>query len=123
MRTDGHRLQDIKLAIDDLRVFVADLDEPTFLATPKADRKTFRAVCSCLQDIGEAVKAVSQEVRDRHPHIPWRLIAGMRDHIVHEYFRTDPGIIWATLKSGELTALYRVVVLELEREGEWRGKS
>lgn len=118
MRADGHRLQDIKFAVDDLRSFIVGMDETAFLATPKSDRKTFRAVCSCLQDIGEAVKAVSPEVRDRHPHIPWRLIGGMRDHIVHEYFRTDPGIIWATLKSDELDALYRVAVLELEQAGD-----
>ena len=29
-----------------------------------------------------------------HPAIPWRAIAGIRDRIVHEYFRTNTRRIW-----------------------------
>jgi uncharacterized protein with HEPN domain len=44
--------------------------------------------------IGEATKRLSQEVRQKHPQIPWREMAGMRDVIVHEYDRLDFEIIW-----------------------------
>jgi uncharacterized protein with HEPN domain len=35
--------------------------------------------------IGEATKRLSPELRDRHPYIPWKQMAGLRDIIVHEY--------------------------------------
>lgn len=114
MRDARHRLEDIQRAILDIRTFVADLDQAAFLKTPLEDRKTFRAVTACLQEIGEAVKAMPPEVTNRHPDIPWRLIAGMRDHIAHEYFRVDADIIWATIESGELEALLDAVNEELK---------
>jgi uncharacterized protein with HEPN domain len=35
--------------------------------------------------IGEAAKRLSPELRDNHPEIPWRQMAGLRDIVVHEY--------------------------------------
>jgi uncharacterized protein with HEPN domain len=66
MRDARHRLEDIQRAILDIRTFVADLDQAAFLKTPLEDRKTFRAVTACLQEIGEAVKALPPEVTTRH---------------------------------------------------------
>lgn len=115
MRDARHRLEDIRRAILDIRTFVADRDQAAFLKTPLDDRKTFRAVAACLQEIGEAVKALPPEVTSRHTDIPWRLIAGMRNHIANVCFRVDADIIWATIESGELEALLEVVSQELDR--------
>jgi uncharacterized protein with HEPN domain len=35
--------------------------------------------------IGEATKRLSHELRDRHPDVPWKKMAGLRDIVVHEY--------------------------------------
>jgi uncharacterized protein with HEPN domain len=43
--------------------------------------------------IGEATKRLSAELRDRHPDIPWRKMAGLRDIVVHEYDDIDIHII------------------------------
>ncbi|WP_081608861.1 HepT-like ribonuclease domain-containing protein [Paramagnetospirillum caucaseum] len=32
------------------------------------------------------------------PDIPWRAIAGLRDRIVHEYFRTNTRRIWDVIQ-------------------------
>jgi uncharacterized protein with HEPN domain len=32
-----------------------------------------------LEIIGEAVKHLPEEIRKKHPVVPWRQIAGMRD--------------------------------------------
>jgi uncharacterized protein with HEPN domain len=57
--------------------------------------------------IGEATKRLSQEVRQQHPEIPWREMAGMRDVIVHEYDQLDFDVVWDVVenKSSELLAL------------------
>jgi len=53
------------------------------------DIKTQSAVLYQLLVMGEAVKRLSCEFRARHPHIPWSLIAGMRDHLIHGYDIAD----------------------------------
>lgn len=39
-----------------------------------------------LEIIGEAVKNLPQELKDRYQDIPWKEISGMRDKLIHEYF-------------------------------------
>jgi len=47
-----------------------------------------------LEIIGEAVKHISDEIRDEYDKIPWRKFAGMRDIITHEYFGVTLSMIW-----------------------------
>lgn len=58
------------------------------------DDRTFDAVVRNLQIIGEAVKQVPDEIRQRHPQIEWRKIAGLRDILAHTYFSVENEIIW-----------------------------
>jgi len=44
--------------------------------------------------IGEAARAIDPAVRQRYPTIPWRQIAGMRNILVHDYFRINQAIVW-----------------------------
>jgi len=48
--------------------------------------------------IGEAVKNLSAEFRTTHQQIPWKLIAGMRDKLIHEYNDVDLDEVWSTIK-------------------------
>jgi len=44
--------------------------------------------------LGEAVKRLSEEFRSGHSTIPWRLIAGMRDKLIHGYDDVDLDEVW-----------------------------
>jgi uncharacterized protein with HEPN domain len=43
------------------------------------------AVIRNFEIIGEAVKQISEQVKNEHPEIPWRNIAGFRDILIHRY--------------------------------------
>jgi uncharacterized protein with HEPN domain len=53
---------------------------------------------SALEIIGEAVKQLSDETKQRHPEIPWKQIAGMRDRLTHAYFGVDLGLVWGVVE-------------------------
>jgi uncharacterized protein with HEPN domain len=114
MRRDQERLADILGAITDITDFVEGMAEPEFLAIESSDRKTYRAVIACLISLGEAVKALSDDLKARHAEIDWRGYAGLRDIITHQYFQIQLGLVWTTIKQ-ELPALRQVVGEELER--------
>jgi len=51
-----------------------------------------------LQVIGEAAGQVSDELRSRHPEVPWREITAMRNILVHAYFAVDADEIWRVVE-------------------------
>ena len=52
-----------------------------------------------LMIIGEAARAIDSATRQRYPSTPWRQIAGMRNILVHDYFRINQVIVWETVES------------------------
>ena len=49
------------------------------------DEKLKRAVSMTVINIGELIKNITDETRKKHPQIPWKAIAGMRDIAAHKY--------------------------------------
>ena len=47
-----------------------------------------------LQIIGEAARALPEDVRGLATEIPWSNIIGMRNILVHGYFDIDTDIVW-----------------------------
>ncbi|MCZ7664670.1 MAG: DUF86 domain-containing protein [Thermoleophilia bacterium] len=45
------------------------------------------------------MKRLSEEFREQHPNLPWRLMAGMRDKLIHEYDEVDIEEVWRTVQN------------------------
>ena len=58
----------------------------------------FDAVRIRLLEVGEAVKALPEDLVRSEPSIPWRQIAGMRDQLAHRYFDTSHAIVAGTVE-------------------------
>jgi uncharacterized protein with HEPN domain len=52
------------------------------------------AVIRNFEIMGEAAKRVPEAYRRRHPEIPWRLMAGFRDVLIHAYEGIDLNRLW-----------------------------
>ena len=63
----------------------------------KADRRTFYAVCRCLEIVSEAARRLPEAVRNRHPDLPWRAIMGVGNVYRHEYDNVVEEIVWRTV--------------------------
>ena len=92
MDRDKVVLGDIANAASEIVSFVKGMSESEFVA----DSKTRSAVLYQLLVIGEAVKRLSPQFRERRKDIPWHLIAGMRDHLIHGYDVVDWDEVWHT---------------------------
>ncbi len=53
-----------------------------------------RAFVRSIEVIGEAAKQIPREFRVQNPQIDWRVMAGMRDQLIHGYFGIDLDIVW-----------------------------
>jgi uncharacterized protein with HEPN domain len=83
-------LQDILESIKHIQKFLDGVSEDEFYENVEKQDAVLRR----LEIIGEAVKHLPEEIRENHPDIPWRQIAGMRDIIIHEYFGVTLEMIW-----------------------------
>ncbi len=112
-RRDKEYLADVVEAAQRIVSYTAELSYEEFLA----DRKTQDAVLRNLQVMGEAVKKLSAPVKQAHPHLPWKQMAGMRDKVVHDYFGINYDIVWALAKQ-ELPALLPSLAAILPETGQ-----
>jgi len=61
------------------------------------DKKTVLSVTKCIEIVGEATKQIPDSIRDKYPEVPWRDMAGIRDRLVHGYFKVNLEIVWVTV--------------------------
>ena len=92
MHRDEATLLDIAMAARLVLEFKEGMDKAAFLD----DVKTQSSVLHQLMVMGEAVKRLSDGFRTRHPEIPWSLMAGMRDKLIHGYDIVDLEEVWKT---------------------------
>ncbi|MGA8045655.1 MAG: HepT-like ribonuclease domain-containing protein [Dermatophilaceae bacterium] len=86
-RSDQERFADIIDAVERCQQYAP------YLHTEEHTAMAYDAILRNLAVIGEAVRALSSETRARNPDVPWAAIAGLRNVVVHEYFRINPELI------------------------------
>ena len=69
------------------------------------------AVARNLELVGEASKGVPNELRTRYPDVPWRKMAGLRDVIVHGYFRVDVQLLWDIVQRDVPTVRQKIAAI------------
>ena len=63
------------------------------------DDMMYYAVVKNIEILGEASNMLTEDFRDAHPNTPWKLVNGMRNYIVHEYFQVDNTVIWDVIQN------------------------
>ena len=113
MPRDDAVLLDIVNAGRLIQSFIQDLTKEDFLN----DLKTQSAVLHQVTVIGEAARRLSQAFRERHPILPWSLMAGMRDPIIHGYDAIDLEEVWKTATLDVPEALVKLETLVPRQPG------
>jgi uncharacterized protein with HEPN domain len=94
-----HDPQATLLQILDYARRAQELCAGTTLAGLRADWQRAFAFERVMEVLGEAVKRLPDELRQKHPEVAWRLVAGMRDKISHGYDAVDYETLWDTVKN------------------------
>ena len=83
-------LDDILECVEKIASYVAGMNVEEFSADPR----TVDAVVRNLEIIGEAVRSMPDDVKDKASEIEWRKIASLRNILVHEYFGVNVQLVW-----------------------------
>jgi uncharacterized protein with HEPN domain len=97
-------LEHIVDAIDRARRYA---DTVGSLAALEKNELTQDAIVRTLAVVGEAVTRLHKEAPEfiaAHPEVPWNLMRGMRNKIVHDYFDVAWDVVWNTVQE-DLPAL------------------
>jgi len=87
-------IEDILDSIAKIEHYTKDINENEFLTDTQIQDSVLRR----LEIIGEAVKNIPNDFRNKYPQIPWKRIAGLRDVLIHEYFGVNLRRAWRMVK-------------------------
>ncbi|KKL47238.1 hypothetical protein LCGC14_2337520 [marine sediment metagenome] len=113
MRRDNKLfLKDIYKSCEYILEFIKGMDFNEF----KRDEKTLSAVIRKFEIIGESVRYLPDRIKKSYLNVPWKEMAGMRDHLIHGYFGIDYKIVWDTIKEKipDLISIISQILNELE---------
>ena len=104
MRKDEAYLLDILLAARKVLNYAGSMNQQEF----DTNELVQDAIMRQLEIVGEAAGHITEEYCKEHPEIPWHKVIGLRNQIIHEYFRINRQIVWDTIKN-DLPDLIRLI--------------
>lgn len=109
-RRERDYLENIREAMERITAYTEGMDYQGFLK----DRKTQDATIRDFEVIGEAVKNISTELKEKYSQLPWKELAGFRDKLIHHYFGIKHDALWQASK--DIKALIAQVEEVLNKE-------
>lgn len=73
------------------------------------------AIIRRIEVLGEAVRNLPEEFKNRYPQIEWKEIIRTRDKIIHHYFGVDLEIVWDIVQN-DLPKLKKQIELILQEK-------
>ena len=104
MWRDDARLLDMLLAAKELAHFTNGVTFEAF----EHNRLLQHGAVRLIEIIGEAARSISSDFKAAHPEIPWQGIVGIRNILIHEYFRVAPDKVWEVIEK-DLPALIALI--------------
>jgi uncharacterized protein with HEPN domain len=101
-------LDDILIYCKKIQGFITGIEYEEFLD----DEMRQLSIIRCLEVIGEASKHIPNEIRNLYPEIPWKVISGTRDYLIHDYSGVNVDLIWKTASNdipGLIVSISRVI--------------
>jgi uncharacterized protein with HEPN domain len=110
MSRDAAIVLDIRNAAELIGEFVRGVDRVAF----DSDVKTQSAILHQIMVLGEAANRLSESFRDLLADVPWRLMIGMRNRLIHGYDDVDLDEVWATATKDVPALLRELVRLDVD---------
>lgn len=92
---DKERLNHIIEAIDRITRYTANKTHKDLIANDMM----YYAVVKNIEIIGEAANMLTMKFLETHTDTPWKMVKGMRNYIVHEYFQIDDSVVWSVIQN------------------------
>lgn len=87
-------IENVSESIEKIEKYTYGMSKEEFLRASQVQDAVIRR----LEIIGEATKNIPEDFRNKHPEIPWKQIAGMRDILIHGYFGVNLERVWMVVE-------------------------
>ncbi len=101
-------------AINDIEESVKSLSRSDFFNNKDVKDANIRR----LEIIGEAVKNISNSLKEKYNEIQWSKIAATRDKVIHNYFGVNLEIVWNIIDKDLPTLKKRIQKIKSELSKE-----
>lgn len=105
-------------AINDIEESVKNLTRDQFINNKDVKEANIRRI----EIIGEAVKNISKNVKEKYKEIEWVKIASTRDKMIHHYFGVDLDVVWDIIKKDLPDLKQKILKVKGDIEEQEKGK-
>jgi uncharacterized protein with HEPN domain len=106
-------LSEMLASMDKIERYIGEISYEEFIH----EEQLVDAVERNIEKIGEAAAAIPDDIRNRHPEVPWKTIVGLRNKVIHHYFAVDTEVLYqiATKNIPETKGMISNILKEYSR--------